>query len=70
MAKSSRQGPPNLQIQLIDARDLAAFVLDAALADHSGPFNVVSRRGHATMRSLLETCQAVAGRTDTRLTWG
>jgi nucleoside-diphosphate-sugar epimerase len=62
-------GPPDLQLQLIDARDLANFVLDAPRAGHSGPFNVVSRRGHATMRSLLETCQAVAGAPDARLTW-
>jgi nucleoside-diphosphate-sugar epimerase len=62
-------GPPDLPIQLIDARDLAAFVLDAALTKRTGPYNVVSRRGHATMRSLLESCQAVAGRSDTRLTW-
>lgn len=62
-------GPADLQIQLIDARDLASFVLDAAVANRSGPYNVVSRRGHATMGSLLETCRAVAGRSDTRLTW-
>lgn len=62
-------GPPNLQLQLIDARDLASFVLDAALAGHSGPFNVVSRRGHATMRSLLEACHEVASAPDARLTW-
>jgi nucleoside-diphosphate-sugar epimerase len=62
-------GPPDLELQLIDARDLATFVLDAALAGHGGPFNVVSRRGHATMRSLLEACLAVAGAPDARLTW-
>jgi nucleoside-diphosphate-sugar epimerase len=62
-------GPPDLELQFIDARDLARFVLDAPLASRSGPFNVVSRRGHATMRSLLEACQAVAGRADARLTW-
>ena len=62
-------GPPGLQLQLIDARDLASFVLDAALAGHSGPFNVVSRRGHATMRSLLEACHEVAGAPDALLTW-
>jgi 2'-hydroxyisoflavone reductase len=45
-------GPPELQLQYVDARDLARFVLDAAPAGHSGAFNVVSRRGHATMASL------------------
>ncbi len=62
-------GPPDLELQLIDARDLAIFVLDAALANHGRPCNVVSRRGHATTRSLLDACQAVAGAPDARLTW-
>ena len=62
-------GPPDLQLQFVDARDLAHFVIDSALANHSGPFNVVSRRGHATMGSLLEACRAVAGGPDARLTW-
>jgi 2'-hydroxyisoflavone reductase len=62
-------GPPDLKLQLIDARDLASFVLDAALANRRGPFNVASRPGHATMRSLLEACAAVAGAPDARLTW-
>jgi nucleoside-diphosphate-sugar epimerase len=62
-------GPPDLELQLVDARDLANFVLNAALAGRSGPFNIVSRRGHATMRSLLKTCHAVAGASDARLTW-
>jgi 2'-hydroxyisoflavone reductase len=62
-------GPADLELQYVDARDLASFVLDAALAGHHGPYNAVSRRGHATMGSLLESCRAVAGTEDTRLTW-
>jgi nucleoside-diphosphate-sugar epimerase len=62
-------GPHDLSLQYIDARDLASFVLDAAMAGHHGPFNVVSRRGHATMASLLEACRSVAGASDVRLTW-
>jgi nucleoside-diphosphate-sugar epimerase len=62
-------GPPDLPLQLIDARDLARFLLDASLAGHGGPFNVVSRRGHATMGSLLAACCEVAGAPDVRLTW-
>jgi nucleoside-diphosphate-sugar epimerase len=62
-------GPPELPLQLIDARDLASFVLDAAQARLGGPFNVVSRRGHATMRSVLKACLAVAGARGARLTW-
>lgn len=62
-------GPPDLPIQFIDARDLATFVLDAALDGHGGPYNVVSRRGHATMGSLLQACETAAGGDDVRLTW-
>lgn len=62
-------GPRDLPLQLVDARDLARFVLDAATAGHGGPFNVVSRRGHATMGSLLEACRAAAGAPGVRLRW-
>lgn len=62
-------GPAELPLQYVDARDLAAFVIDAAAAGHAGPFNVVSRRGHATMSSILEACHAVAGAPRAQLTW-
>lgn len=62
-------GPADLGIQYIDARDLAGFVIEASSAGHSGPFNVVSRRGHATMGSLLEACHQAAGADDAVMTW-
>jgi 2'-hydroxyisoflavone reductase len=62
-------GPPDRPLQLIDARDLARFVLDAALTGHSGPFNTVSRSGHATTATLLESCLSSAGAPGTRLRW-
>jgi 2'-hydroxyisoflavone reductase len=61
--------PPERPLQLIDARDLARFVLDAATDGHAGVFNTVSRRGHATTQTLLDSCVAVAGASDARLTW-
>jgi 2'-hydroxyisoflavone reductase len=61
-------GPPDLPLQLIDARDVARFALDAATAGRSGAYNVVSRRGHATMRTLLEAARDVTGG-GARLVW-
>lgn len=61
-------GPPELGLQLIDARDLAHWVLDAAAAGLHGPFDTVSRPAHTTMRGLLEACVRVTG-SDARLRW-
>jgi nucleoside-diphosphate-sugar epimerase len=61
-------GPADQPLQLIDARDLAAFTLDAATAGRGGAYNAVSRRGHATMGSVLEAAREVTGGAAT-LTW-
>jgi nucleoside-diphosphate-sugar epimerase len=62
-------GPPDFPLQYVDARDLITFALDAALAGNHGPFNVTSRRGHATMRDLLDACVAATGVRNAELTW-
>lgn len=54
-------GPPERKLQYVDARDLAAWMLDAADRRLSGAFNTVSRPGHATMGELLEACNDVVG---------
>jgi 2'-hydroxyisoflavone reductase len=61
-------GPADQPLQFIDARDLAAFTLDRAAEGRGGAYNMVARRGHATMRSLLEACRAVTG-AGARLVW-
>jgi len=61
-------GHPDQPLQLIDARDLARWLLDAWRTGHRRAFNVVSRSGHATMGSVLEACRTVA-RSDAELVW-
>jgi 2'-hydroxyisoflavone reductase len=61
-------GPPDMPLQYIDCRDLAAWMLSAAERGIGGPFNAVSRRGHATMASLLEAAREATG-SRARLVW-
>lgn len=61
-------GPHDLGIQYVDARDLAHLGLDAGAAGRSGPVDVVTPVGAATMGELLEDCVAVTG-SDARLVW-
>lgn len=55
-------GPPERPLQYIDARDLAAWMRDAAERGLDGVFNTVSRPGHATTAELLAACNEVTGR--------
>jgi 2'-hydroxyisoflavone reductase len=64
LAPGARDRP----LQYIDARDLARWLLDAATTGAAGAYNVVARRGHATMGTLLETARDVTG-SDATLTW-
>lgn len=62
-------GPRDLPIQFVDARDLAAWMLDAARDELSGPYNLVSPEGHATMGELLESCVRATGSATAELCW-
>ena len=61
-------GPRDRPLQYVDARDLAAWVLDAAGRRVAGAFDTVSRPGHTTIGALLEHCVAVTG-SDAELVW-
>jgi 2'-hydroxyisoflavone reductase len=61
-------GPPDMPLQYIDCRDLAAWMLSAADRGVGGAFNAASRRGHATMASLLQAARKVTG-SRARLVW-
>ncbi|MFE3943582.1 reductase [Streptomyces sp. NPDC059118] len=61
-------GTPDLMLQYIDVRDLAQWLLDAARSGLHGPYNLVSRSGHATMGQLLEACVRATG-SDAELRW-
>ncbi|MFC7846629.1 NAD-dependent epimerase/dehydratase family protein [Streptomyces sp. NPDC057382] len=54
-------GPRELPLQYVDVRDLAAWILLAAQRRLSGPWNLMSPQGHATMGRLLEACARVSG---------
>jgi nucleoside-diphosphate-sugar epimerase len=54
--------PADLPWQLVDARDLAAFLLDGAQRRTSGTFNVVcARSAGTTTRRFVEACVAATG---------
>lgn len=61
-------GRPEHPLQLIDARDLAAWLLRALEGGEAGCFNATSPRGRLTFGGLLETCRLVAA-SEARFTW-
>ncbi|MEW2177042.1 NAD-dependent epimerase/dehydratase family protein [Streptomyces sp. NPDC005406] len=54
-------GTPDLDLQYIDVRDLAEWLLDASGQGLHGPYNTVSRPGHTTMGGLLNACVRATG---------
>jgi 2'-hydroxyisoflavone reductase len=61
-------GDPERTVQLVDARDLAAWMLDLGERGEAGSFGATGPRGITTMRELLETAVAATG-SDARLVW-
>lgn len=58
-------GPPDRPLQLVDARDLAEWLVDLR---PTGTLNTVSPPGHTTIGELLEECLRVTG-ADAELAW-
>ncbi|MEU8851567.1 NAD-dependent epimerase/dehydratase family protein [Streptomyces sp. NPDC048564] len=54
-------GPRELPLQYADVRDLADWILGAAEQELSGPYNLMSPQGHATMGTFLDACVAAVG---------
>jgi 2'-hydroxyisoflavone reductase len=54
-------GDPAAMTQLIDVRDLSAFVLDMAERSATGTYNAVAPERPLALGDLLERCVAVAG---------
>jgi 2'-hydroxyisoflavone reductase len=61
-------GDPAHPVQLLDARDLAAWLLTLLDDGGAGILNASGPPGLLTMGALLETCRTVAA-SDARLTW-
>jgi 2'-hydroxyisoflavone reductase len=54
-------GESRREIQPVDVRDLAAFILDSLEAGITGTFNVTAPIGHATFGSMLAACIDATG---------
>ena len=52
---------PELRVQLVDARDLAAWMVRMAEERRAGPFNATGPERPLTLGELLRTCAAVSG---------
>lgn len=60
--------PPERPVQLIDARDLAAWTIQQVEARQAGVYNATGPATPLGFEQLLETCRAAAGG-DARFTW-
>lgn len=59
---------PDLAVQIIDARDLANWLLTMVEAHHTGVYNATGPDYPLTLGSILDTCRAVSG-SDAHITW-
>jgi 2'-hydroxyisoflavone reductase len=62
-------GTPHDPIQIIDVRDLAAWMMKLVESRTSGYFNAVSTPGAFTMGELISSCQHATPKADMTVTW-
>ena len=62
-------GEPGERVQVIDARDVAAFALELASRRDGGVFNVCAPPHGYEMRELLDACAAAVGASDVAYTY-
>jgi len=61
-------GNPQQQVQVIDVRDLAAWIIQMAERGESGIYNATGPASPLTMQTLLQECQAITG-SDAQIEW-
>jgi len=61
-------GSPDAETELIDARDLATWMLDMVERRATGIYNAVGPNRVLTMGEMIETCRTAAG-SDAELVW-
>lgn len=61
-------GRPSRFIQLIDARDIAEWMMGLLASEQHGIYNIVGPASTLSMQNLLETCQGVV-KNEATLTW-
>ena len=61
-------GDPERQVQFVDARDLAAWMLEMAEARRAGTYNATGPDYRLTMGRVLEVCRGTTG-SDARFVW-
>jgi 2'-hydroxyisoflavone reductase len=61
-------GRPDRHVQIIDARDLAEWIIRMLEAQQTGTYNATGPEKQLTMQQILETCKSVSG-SNARFTW-